>query len=70
MNDNAVHHQLSLPMITLLILPNDNEELIKNCLKTNGVFIKKSRKSGIAKVEKSSCNLIQVCGIVFLLLLF
>ena len=69
LNDGAVHQQLSLPMITLLILPNDKEELIKVCLKANNVFFEKSRNSNIAKVERSSCNLIQVFELIYLLLL-
>ena len=60
LNDSAVHQQLSLPIITLLILPNDKEELINVCLKANNVFFEKSRNSNIAKVARSSCNLIQV----------
>jgi len=70
LNDGAVHQQLSLPTITLLILPNDKEELIKVCLKANNVFVEKSRNSNTAKVERSSCNLIQVFELIYLLLLF
>ena len=70
LNDGAVQQQFSLPMITLLILPNDEEQLIKVCLKANDVFVKKSRNSNIAKVERSSCNLILVCEVKYLLLLF
>jgi hypothetical protein len=70
MNDGAVHQQLSLPMITLLILPNDKEELIKVCLKANNVFVEKSRNSNTAKVERSCSNLIKVFELIYLLLLF
>ena len=70
LNDCAVQQQLSMPMITLLILPNDEEQLIKVCLKANDVFVKKSRNSNIAKVVRCSCNLIRVCELKYLLLLF
>jgi hypothetical protein len=70
LNDVAVHQQLSLPMITLLILPNDKEELIKVCLKANKVFVEKSRNSNIAKVERSCSNFIMVFELIYLLLLF
>jgi hypothetical protein len=70
LNDGAVQQQLCMPMITLLILPNDEEQLIKVCLKANDVFVKKSRNSNIAKVVRCSCNLIRVCELKYLLLLF
>ena len=69
LTDGALQQQLSLPMISLLILPNDEELLIKVCLKANDLFVKKSRNSNAAKVERSSCNIIQVCRIKYLLLL-
>jgi len=70
LTDGALQQQLSLPMISLLILPNDEELLIKVCLKANDLFVKKSRNSNTAKVERSSCNIIRVCRIKYLLLLF
>ena len=69
LTDGALQQQLSLPMISLLILPNDEEQLIKVCLKANDLFVKKSRNSNAAKVERSCCNIIQVCRIKYLLLL-
>jgi hypothetical protein len=70
LTDGALQQQLSLPMISLLILPNDEEQLIKVCLKANDLFVKKSRNSNTAKVERSSCKIIRVCCIKYLLLLF
>jgi len=52
LNDGVLQQQLSLPMITLLILPNDEEQFIKVCLKANDVFVKKSRNSNIAKLKE------------------
>jgi hypothetical protein len=52
LNDGVLQQQLPLPMITLLILPNDEEQFIKVCLKANDVFVKKSRNSNIAKLKE------------------
>jgi len=47
LNGGELQQQLSL-----LILPNDEEQLIKVCLKDNDVFVKKSRNSNTAKVDR------------------
>jgi hypothetical protein len=60
LSDSAVKRNLSEPIVSMLILPSDQEQLIKFCLKANNIFVEKSRKTNIARIQNSSDNLLQV----------
>jgi len=63
-NEAMLKCQLSEPNITMLILPNDKEQLKQTCLKANNIYVEKSRLSGLTKIRECTDNLIQVMDFI------
>ena len=61
LDEASFQRQISeLSVCNLLILPNDNQQLVRTCLEANNIYCEKSKLRTLTKVQYSTDSLIQV----------